>query len=371
MASSLPEELVQEILVRLPADEPVHLVRASLVCKAWRRVLSDRDCFVRRSRGFHGEPPLLGYIQNRYSDASSMQFVPATTSVASIVRMPTVENSSWPVALDCRHDRVLIHFRDASKRRLVVWDPITGSQQHLRLPSDRYPSYSSYNYTGSVLCAKDGCDHLDCHDGPFRVVFVETNLPSPIFASATSYSSLTGAWSAPAPTPNHITHNSNHYCFRAGRKPSHLIGDVIYFPFHYTTSILKYDLCTHWLSEINMPRGMSRAVLMKTEDGGLGLATLSDDNCIHMWSRQDVTNDIDGWVKHKVMKLGTLLPSRVPYKSYQVVGFAEGTNTIFVNISTEIFTVDLKSKKVRKVSEREGDRFDLILPYTSFYTPKV
>ena len=84
-----------------------------------------------------------------------------------------------------------------------------------------------------------------------------------------------------------------------------------------------------------------------------------------------ITNDIDGWVKHKVMKLGTLLPSRVPYKSYQVVGFAEGTNTIFVNISTEIFTVDLKSMKVRKVSEREGDRFDLILPYTSFYTPKV
>ena len=125
MASSLPEELVQEILVRLPADEPVHLVRASLV--AWRRVLSDRDCFVRRSRGFHGEPPLLGYIQNRYSDASSMQFVPATTSVASIVRMPTVENSSWPVALDCRHYCVLIHFRDASKRRLVVWDPITAA----------------------------------------------------------------------------------------------------------------------------------------------------------------------------------------------------------------------------------------------------
>jgi len=91
MASSLPEELVQEILVRLPADEPVHLVRASLVCKAWRRVLSDRDCFVRRSRGFHGEPPLLGYIQNRYSDASSMQFVPATTCIPSPIRMLAVD----------------------------------------------------------------------------------------------------------------------------------------------------------------------------------------------------------------------------------------------------------------------------------------
>jgi hypothetical protein len=71
------------------------------------------------------------------------------------------------------------------------------------------------------------------------------------------------------------------------------------------------------------------------------------------------------------MELETLLPRCIPYKSYEVVGFAEGTNTIFINISTEIFTLDLKSKKVRKVGEREGDRlFDPILPYVRFYTPR-
>jgi hypothetical protein len=32
------------------------------------------------------------------------------------------------------------------------------------------------------------------------MIFVETNLLSPIFACATSCSSLTGAWSAPTPT---------------------------------------------------------------------------------------------------------------------------------------------------------------------------
>jgi hypothetical protein len=29
-----------------------------------------------------------------------------------------------------------------------------------------------YNNAGAVLCAKNDCDHLDCHGGPFLVVFV-------------------------------------------------------------------------------------------------------------------------------------------------------------------------------------------------------
>ena len=33
------EEIVEEILLRIPPDEPAHLVRAALVCKAWRRTL--------------------------------------------------------------------------------------------------------------------------------------------------------------------------------------------------------------------------------------------------------------------------------------------------------------------------------------------
>jgi hypothetical protein len=120
---------------------------------------------------------------------------------------------------------MLIHFEDedTSKRGLVVWDPVTGSQQHLSVPSAGYPSYSFHSYTGAVLCAKDVCDHLDCHDGPFRMIFVETNLLSPIFACATSCSSLTGAWSAPA--PSHIACNSSYYCYKGDRKPSLLIGE--------------------------------------------------------------------------------------------------------------------------------------------------
>ncbi|CAN6196775.1 unnamed protein product [Urochloa humidicola] len=37
----LMDELVGEILLRLPPDEPEHLFRAALVCKPWLRVLCD------------------------------------------------------------------------------------------------------------------------------------------------------------------------------------------------------------------------------------------------------------------------------------------------------------------------------------------
>ncbi|XP_062181362.1 uncharacterized protein LOC133885644 [Phragmites australis] len=48
----LMDDLVGEILLRVPPGEPACLVRASLVCKPWRRVVSD-PAFGRRYRAFH------------------------------------------------------------------------------------------------------------------------------------------------------------------------------------------------------------------------------------------------------------------------------------------------------------------------------
>ena len=83
------------------------------------------------------------------------------------------------------------------------------------------------------------------------------------------------------------------------------------------------------------------------------IAALSN-NRIHIWTQQDVTNGIGEWVEHRVMELEMLLPRRIPYKSYEVVGFAEGTNTIFINISTGIFTLDLKSNKSEEGWRKRG-----------------
>nr|CAB3504065.1 unnamed protein product [Digitaria exilis] len=52
--------------------------------------------------------------------------------------------------------------------------------------------------TVAVSCAAaDGCDHLDCQGGPFRVVFVATDGHT-LHVRASMYSSETGVWSAPA-----------------------------------------------------------------------------------------------------------------------------------------------------------------------------
>jgi hypothetical protein len=48
-----------------------------------------------------------------------------------------------------------------------------------------------------VFCAVAGCDYLDCHGGPFRLVFIATDEDDGL-VKASVYSSETGAWSMKA-----------------------------------------------------------------------------------------------------------------------------------------------------------------------------
>jgi hypothetical protein len=52
----------------------------------------------------------------------------------------------------------------------------------------------------------------------------------------------------------------------------------------------------------------------------------------------------------------------------RVVGFAEEANVIFVDTAGGIFTIDLKSEKVRKVCDDNG--FCNIIPVVGFYIPE-
>ncbi|KAF8731317.1 hypothetical protein HU200_016371 [Digitaria exilis] len=171
-AMAPPPELngdaIAEILLRVPPDEPRDLFRASLVCKPWLRIASD-PAFLRRYRAFHPGAPLLGFFYHVGVENHSLPFVP-TTAASPFRRLAygDGDDPNWWIR-DCRHGRVLVK----RSRNFVVWDPITGHREELPpLPLSIRSSF----YSGAlVVCAVAGCDHRDCHGGPFLVVYVGDN----------------------------------------------------------------------------------------------------------------------------------------------------------------------------------------------------
>ncbi|CAN6202900.1 unnamed protein product [Urochloa humidicola] len=61
MAVELMDDVVAEILLRLPPGSSKALIRASAFCRSWQRVLR-APAFIRRYRGLHRAPLLLGFL---------------------------------------------------------------------------------------------------------------------------------------------------------------------------------------------------------------------------------------------------------------------------------------------------------------------
>ncbi|WVZ61684.1 hypothetical protein U9M48_011518 [Paspalum notatum var. saurae] len=132
-------------------------------------MLSDSSggSFLRRYRKVHATPPMLGYIHT-YSYNCAPQFV-ATTSTAS---PPSLSSAMPPVAhympwevLDCRHGHVLMYLAySTSSMAFVIWDSIitSSARKHVVVLHGR----NLRTLTAAMMCARDGCDHLDGHGGP-------------------------------------------------------------------------------------------------------------------------------------------------------------------------------------------------------------
>ncbi|KAK3153029.1 hypothetical protein QOZ80_2BG0166730 [Eleusine coracana subsp. coracana] len=100
----------------------------------------------------------------------------------------------------------------------------------------------------------------------------------------------------------------------------------------------------------------------------LGLATI-DESRLFLWSREASSDRDAGWKQIKVIDLEDALSVRALEASPQVVGFADGIGIILVRMVDAFFTVDVKSKLVKKIAE--GLDFFNVVPYLSFYTPAL
>ncbi|CAN6170682.1 unnamed protein product [Urochloa humidicola] len=345
----LMDDLIGEILLRLPPHDPACLFRAALVCKPWRGLLSD-DAFLRRYRAFHRTPPILGFFHDG-------RFVPLTG--ASPIPQPVPD--CWIV--DCRHGLVLLHSFKIS--HLVVWDPIAGDHDEIPLPVNEDGEDSEF-FTAAVIYASDGCDgHLDCR-GPYLVVFAGADsYDDGGVAWARVYSSETDEWSSLVSANLGPVLDAGDVMGR-----SLLAGDAIYFTLEECRRILKYNLGEHVLSVIKpLPLLAGNMALVTAASGGLGAAGVKGYS-LHLWSWQIEPDSIGEWVPGRVIELDMMISIGIgdPKTKLNLVGFAEGADSIFVNANDGVFTVELKSGTVRKIIGKRGN-FSSIFPFMSFYTP--
>lgn len=353
----LLDELLEEVFLRLPPDEPEHLIRASSVCRPWRRILAGRG-FRRRYLEIHGTPPVLGLLRNGGSTYPlGSGFVPT-----SAFRPAELDLPGWS-AVDCRHGRALF-FPSPTRIKdvygLLVWDPVTGDQRHVPSPDMNFRL--GFGAAAAVVCAAEGCDHCGCHGGPFRVAAVFAGAGQEI--SARLYSSETGTWSEL--TSVHHPYHPPYSC--ANNMRSVLVGDALYF-ISLKNQIIEYRLGTLGLSLFDLlPEGKSTflGMLMTAEDGGLGFAK-PEGTTLTLWSRDTSPNGAVGWAQHRVINLETVLPRgalSIPFESCMIwlVGFMEGTQVIFIGIYATVYMVELKSGRARKVLDQGMD----VYPYMSF-----
>ncbi|TVU07454.1 hypothetical protein EJB05_47512, partial [Eragrostis curvula] len=353
---SLMNELVEEVLLRLPPDNPASLVRAALVCKRWCCLVSD-PAFRCRIREFHRSPPMLGFLCNLLEDDGlTTRFVPVSSSSC-------LSNAGhrYLQVWNSRHGRVLLYYLRYPCFHLVVWDPIMDTRQELpRPPLPQYTLYP-YGWAAAVLCAayNGDCDHLNCHRGSFVIVLVG-NTSKGMLSSV--YFSKTGKWSTPSYTEQPGGRVSD-------KRSSVLVGKALYFLFEHNKEILEYDLPTGEMSILELPcdRCSQLVTLTTMDDGRLAFATMDEQYRLCLWSKD---HQGLGWSLTIVIELekkipvdASLLLAITPY----LVGSTESFGLIFLKVKRDLFTIDLRTGRVTKVYH--GSRISVVVPYMSFYTP--
>ncbi|TVU18081.1 hypothetical protein EJB05_34151 [Eragrostis curvula] len=269
----------------------------------------------------------------------------------------------------------------------VVWDPLTNEKHRLPRPS---PPPTAFNSNVAVLCAAtaEGCDHGACHSGPFLVAFIwsnSTGLLDPKVTYARVYSSVTGDWSE----PSSVQHPHASLEMTKPSCPTRLVGDKLYFSCLFRYNFM-YELDAQRLSVILPPplplyKRHPLFNVMYIEDDGLGCVEVEKEPrpCLRLWSRVTAANG-DGvacWERGRVIELETLLPdgallaqqlasdSSTPNR---ILGFAEGTDVVFVGIHTldhlgAVYMVQHNSGRAKKLF----DKGTLVVAYTSFCIPVI
>nr|TKV94470.1 hypothetical protein SEVIR_9G297300v2 [Setaria viridis] len=362
------DDLVAASLLLLPAL-PSSLLRASLVCKRWFRVVSNPR-FLRAFRAHHRKPPLLGLFN---CNSGRIVFTPMLDPPDEIpVGRFALEVPLSTKLLCCHHGRVLMH--DVVEQYFSVWEPVTGELCHISKP----PSFVPYKMTftdAAVLCAStdEGHVHGACHSDPFKVVVVAGD--SERFYGCI-YSSETRAWdsflSIMWPPHIRIIHGTcgsqlfrNSICLL-------LLGEKL--------AILEFDWARQSLAVIDVPYALDwcnfmsgrTQFLIKPSDGGGGLSfVVQEFFTVHVWKRTSDSDGVATWMLGNTIELNSALSLGPPADLRMRIVIMESDddgNVLFKKSnSPDVFMVNIESRKVMKLPKTYP--FQDGHPFSSFYTP--
>ncbi|KAE8820593.1 hypothetical protein D1007_01338 [Hordeum vulgare] len=312
------ENLLSEILLRLPAL-PSTLPRVSLVCKRWRHLVSDIG-FFRRFREHHRHsPPLLGCF------VEGDRCVPYTPIMHSPDRVPAERFSlqlnetchSW--VLGCRHGLVLIS--PDSRKRVLVWDPVTGEQHHIAFPPGFVGAANSVH--GAVLRPAEARH--------FQEKGVWGSLISPLIQFEGYFKGLSSL----------LVGNSIYWCL-GGR----------------SDAILEFDLERQTLAVIQVPACLSEEDLLqfaaiRAEGGGLGLLSILGFTA-QLWKRKTDSHGVASWAMGRTIELDKLLSMNPEKERVRplIVGLAEYNNVVLLTTGGDgIIMLQLESLQFKKFYE--------------------
>uniref|UniRef100_A0A8R7RAQ9 Uncharacterized protein n=1 Tax=Triticum urartu TaxID=4572 RepID=A0A8R7RAQ9_TRIUA len=162
--------------------------------------------------------------------------------------------------------------------------------------------------------------------------------------------------------------------------PVVLFGGMLNFIFMHDArlGVLKYDLGTSCLSEIELPFVIQIAhfdshALIMPEDGQLGIAKLNGLNLSVYW-RAVCHDQVATWTGSEVVDLKKHLPAGDPMIPHtELVGSVERTATICATTNLGTYMIDLKSLRSKKLTSELhlfNHRWAMFL-YFSFYNPPV
>ncbi|XP_044949238.1 uncharacterized protein LOC123398856 [Hordeum vulgare subsp. vulgare] len=375
------DDLLYEILLLLP-PQPSSLIRASVVCKRWRRLVSDPG-FLRRFRAHHRKPPLLGLLSSDGADI--YPFIPRLNRPdripAARFSLPQRCRREILQLVECRHGLAL--FLNQRRPEAIVWNPISGHHRRVAFPPQFGDAAEKDILSVAVLCAAGDDDnghvHGDCNLNSFRLALVPRCKHSCIPSLACLYESKSGEWgNVISTTPTNRT--------LVWRKPSVLVGNALcwFIRGKLEGGILGFDFEMQKLVVIDKPGdprlahcSSSCLQIIRTEEGNLGLLIYTGFG-LRLWEHKVSYDDVATWVLQKTIDLlERLLPVQLQWSC--ILGYDEDHNVIYLWApnADDSFTIQLDSIQFgdcfrtnfdATLSQKREIVYTTSVPYRSFYT---